>query len=366
MLSQDATQFSRQVCAYLECAAETAAGIANVTTHIDTVGEGSVRVPVSVNGLTQGNAWVCSPYTTYVDYASEEAQRLVPALLARPVGFTCKAIGAILRPARIDEAVTINNWLLSTNLYPRVGSTTLRRWLDEAIGRWPSHAVWLRSLNRRHNAELIDMLEDLGYLLVPSRQVYLFDCVDASGSTHPNLQRDLKLLRSHPFVRSPSGEWSDQDFQRAQTLYEALYIGKYSRFNPRYTTRFLQAWAQIGLLSLSGFRDDHGVLQAVLGTFECTGTVTAPIVGYNTGLPQKLGLYRILMASVLRLAAETHQSINLSAGAAEFKRLRGGTAEIEYSAVFVRHLPAGRRWAVDLLQAITSRIGEPLMKHYKL
>jgi len=366
MFTQDPMQFSRQVCAYLECAAETAAGITNITTHIDSVGKGSMRVPVSVNGSTQGNAWVCSPHTTYVDYASEEAQRLVPALLARPLGLACMAVGAILRPARIDKAVTINNWLLSTNLYPSLERTTLRHWLDEAIGRWPGHAVWLRSLNRRHNAEVIDMLKDLGYLLVPSRQVYLFDSVDANASTHINLQRDLRLLRSHPFVHSPSREWSKQDFHRAQTLYEALYIEKYSRFNPRYTARFLQAWAQVGLLSLGGYRDGQGVLQAVLGTFGCAGTVTAPIVGYNTKLPQKLGLYRILMASVLRHAAETRQSINLSAGAAEFKRLRGGQAEIEYSAVFVRHLPAGRRLAVDLLQAITSRIGEPLMKHYKL
>jgi hypothetical protein len=365
-VAQDATSFSRQVIAYLHCAGETKAGIANVTTQIDSVGEATLPIPVSVNSRIKGNAWVCSPHTTYVDYAAEEARRLVPALLARPAALLCMGIGAALRPARIDDAVMVNNWLLSTNIYPDLDGATYRRWLEEATGRWPDHAVWFRSLNRRHNADLIDELTAIGCLLVPSRQVYLFDSVDPSGRAHANLQRDMRLLDSWQHASSSSCEWTEEDFSRAQTLYEALYIEKYSKFNPRYTAGFLKAWSRSGLLSLRGFRDEQGVLQAVLGTFESAGTLTAPIVGYNTDLPQRLGLYRILMASALRSAAETRQRVNLSAGAAEFKRLRGGTAEIEYSAVFVRHLPRCRRLAIKLLASITSSIGEPMMKRYKL
>ena len=87
---------------------------------------------------------------------------------------------------------------------------------------------------------------------------------------------------------------------------------------------------------------------------------------YNTSLPQRLGLYRLLMATVYERAARLRQRINLSAGAARFKRLRGGIGTMEYSAVYVRHLPKNRRRAVAVLGALTRRIGEPIMRRFEL
>jgi len=96
------------------------------------------------------------------------------------------------------------------------------------------------------------------------------------------------------------------------------------------------------------------------------GTVTAPIVGYDTHLPQRLGLYRLLMATVYDRAADLGCRINLSAGAAGFKRLRGGLGVIEFSAVYSRHLPQPQRRALDLLAGVTRHIGEPLMRRFEL
>ncbi|HXR93366.1 MAG TPA: hypothetical protein VN750_24120, partial [Steroidobacteraceae bacterium] len=78
------------------------------------------------------------------------------------------------------------------------------------------------------------------------------------------------------------------------------------------------------------------------------------------------GLYRLLMATVYEQAAVRSSRINLSAGAAQFKRLRGGVGTIEYSAVYTRHLPANRRRAVGLLGMLARRIGEPCMRRFKL
>ena len=94
--------------------------------------------------------------------------------------------------------------------------------------------------------------------------------------------------------------------------------------------------------------------------------MTAPVVGYNTTLPQSLGLYRLLMATVFEEAMRTNLVVNLSAGAAQFKRQRGGRAEIEYSAVLVRHLHFNTRVALAGLRWLTASVGVPLMKRFRL
>jgi hypothetical protein len=56
----------------------------------------------------------------------------------------------------------------------------------------------------------------------------------------------------------------------------------------------------------------------------------------------------------------------LSAGAAHFKRLRGGVPAIEYSAVLADHLPEKTRKAIRMLHWATTKIGVPLMERFKL
>jgi hypothetical protein len=62
----------------------------------------------------------------------------------------------------------------------------------------------------------------------------------------------------------------------------------------------------------------------------------------------------------------TGATVNLSAGAAHFKRLRGGRPAIEYSAVLARHLPAFTRHAISLLRLLATSVGVPIMERYEL
>jgi hypothetical protein len=94
--------------------------------------------------------------------------------------------------------------------------------------------------------------------------------------------------------------------------------------------------------------------------------LTSPIVGYNTALPARQGLYRMLAALVLRQASRDGCMVNLSAGVAHFKRQRGGQPAIEYSAVLANHMPVKTQRAVRALSAITRHIGVPIMKRYQL
>lgn len=338
----------------------------NLRTGVDLLDAGGWAMPATVNDAESGNAWVCSPLTTYCDYAREELARNLPPLLAAPLDLVCRAYGRVLRQARIDRAVALNNWLLSTNIYPALEAVRLAEAVRQARERWPDRALWFRSLNGRLNADWIGALAALGFSLVPSRQVYLFENLAAQIGRHANLKRDLRLLDTTRLARTDGSDFGPSDYARAEALYARLYLDKYSRLNPAYTARFMQAWHAAGLLRFQGFRDDDGQLLAVVGTFAQEGVITAPIVGYDTALPASLGLYRLLMACVFDAALASGDIVNLSAGAAHFKRLRGGVPAIESSAVLAAHMPAPTRRAVAVLSGLATRIGVPIMERFEL
>jgi hypothetical protein len=74
----------------------------------------------------------------------------------------------------------------------------------------------------------------------------------------------------------------------------------------------------------------------------------------------------MLMLLPFSVALEAGLEVNLSAGAASFKRLRGGRPVIEYSAVYDRHLAPGRRFAVRTLARIVNGLGIPMMRRLRL
>ena len=338
----------------------------NLDTHVELLRVDDMLMPLTINRGETGNSWICSPLTTYCDYAIEELYRHLHPFLSKPLSLICRSYGYALERARIDHAVTVNNWLLSTNLYPALHAGSLAKLVEAILQRWPEHAIWFRSLNTEHNADWLHALEVFGFTLIPSRQVYIFDDLPLKFARHVNMKRDMRLLHETPLRRVDGVEFQEEDYARATYLYGLLYLEKYSRLNPQYTVQFMKRWHAAGLLELNGFKDTENVLQGVVGIFRQGNTITAPIVGYNTRLSQSLGLYRLLMASVFENAMLTGATVNLSAGAAEFKRLRGGKSVIEYSAVLARHLCPSRQRVISVLRALTTLIAVPIMHRFEL
>ncbi len=352
--------------ASLHAGVPTPGYVGNIDVEVGTVEFDGLSFPVTINETGGENAWVCSPLTTYSRYALEETRRVVPRALAWPLTGVIGAADRRLRAVGLDRAVSVNNWMLSTNLYPCAEGIDFPAVRDELETRWPDHAIWFRSLNALQHAHWLQALAQAGFALVPTRQVYVFRDVARSVSAHQNLKRDLKLLRSTPLRQVDGSTFSTDDFAAGEALYAQLYLEKYSRFNPRYTAAFLRAWHRAGLLELSGFRDESGQLRAVIGIFSQGPLLTAPIVGYDTAWPQAAGLYRLLMAHVLSVTLERAGTLNLSAGAAHFKRLRGGEPAIEYSAVWCGHLPKPTRRALGLLRMLATKVGLPIMERFQL
>lgn len=346
--------------------------IQNVVTRMHILDTEVHAFPVSVNdgGERTDNSYVVSPLTAYTGYAEYELAHLGHAWLTWPLRGLVRTMGGWLASAHIDRLVQVNNWLLSTNVYPcDWQGADLPEMTELLVEAFPGHAICFRSLNPFSNTRLLERLTNLGYLAIPSRQVYLFDA--RAGEEADFLQRhngrmDARLLRKTPYQLAAGSDLRDEDYPRLAHLYNLLYLEKYCPLNPQFSADWLRAGQRDGWLELHALRSEEGLIDGVLGWFGTPHILTAPVVGYDTALPQKLGLYRLITRLCLQEAVRRRCLLNFSSGAAHFKRLRGGEPTIEYSLVYVRHLPAARRRVWHVLSRLLHGIGVPVMRTFKL
>jgi hypothetical protein len=343
---------SEKLRAYAEAFAREGAErfIANLRTRVMVLCGADWALPVTINDADYDNCYVCSPYTAYAPYAKEEL-RLIRSAVAR---------------AAINRVVHVNNWMLSTNLYPADAALPVADIVAFLAAQFPEHFICFRSLNEWSNTALLASCRAAGGRLLASRQVYCYERLAETWALTPNAHRDRRLLAQTSYRVVPGEELGEADYARLAELYRLLYIEKYSRLNPVFTARFLRLCHEAGVMKFFGLRGSDGCLDGVLGLFVIGGVVTAPIVGYDATRDRRLGLYRLLMTLTYEFTLKHGLRLNLSSGAAEFKRLRGGRPVIEYGAIFDRHLSLGRRAAVTTLRSIVNGLGVPLMRQLKL
>lgn len=324
-------------------------------------------IPITVNEFEYENSYVCSPFNAVITYPLEEVRLLPSQAGRRSITGLIYGVSPWLKAAKINRCVAINNWMLSTNLYPRIETAAWTPLIEDVLVQYPKHAILFRSLNRATNTQLIDFLDRRGFALVPSRQVYMYDGSKADFLLRHNSKVDLQFLeRQREYEIAHHDDILEDDDERVRQLYDLLYLYKYSKNNPQFTTRLIRNWRETRVMKFFGLRSQTGILDGIVGCFEVEGTLTAPVVGYDTSLPKSNGLYRLLMAIVLREAVTRKLTLNLSSGAAGFKRLRGGKPELEFTAVYYRHLPFHRRVVWRTLQCLLTRIGAPLLERYEL
>lgn len=340
--------------------------ISNIITEVKILIINNTVMPVTINYEEFDNSYVCSIYTTYIFYAKDELTKIKNPILVSAIKVLISLLGLLLKIGKINRVVSCNNWMLSTNLYEAVDSKSISEATLLLTSMYPKHSILFRSLNYYHNAELINAFISNYYLLVPSRQVYIFDKQRIDFMKCKNVILDMKLLNNSAYTIVAHDDITSDDYSRIIQLYEDLYLKKYSYHNPQFTEAFIRMCNQKKLMTMYGLRDEHGILQGIVGYFTRNEIMTTPLVGYNTNLPQKHGLYRMLIALVLRDSYQTGIVLNLSAGASQFKRLRGGFPEIEYSAIYISHLSYYRQSLIRIIRFFSITIGVPLMKKFKL
>lgn len=324
--------------------------IANVHSRLGVLYDQEAALPLSYDPVPH-DSYVVSPLSHYVHYAKEELRLLPQPWMQKTLRVLLNAMGVWLGALGIERSVYINNWLLSTNLYPTLSPQQVAGATHTLLRAFPQRPLVFRSVEAYTQGPLMRTLLELGYRPIFSRQIYIQTPAQVGFWRNRQLQEDRRRLKKVSAVRL---EANQINLMQAKALYDQLYLQKYSLYNPQFSLNFLQHALNSGWLWIRGFALE-GVLQAVMGAWRLNGVMTQPLFGYNLHSSKAQALYRLLSYHTLQDAAELGLLINASGGAGQFKRLRGGIPTMEYNMVYVRHLPRGQRMAWQALEQLLHR-----------
>ena len=314
----------------------------NVHTQMKLLEVDGTFLPITVNEKVASNAYVCSTYTHYVSYALEEVDRLQNRLLRKLAKPMIRLFGSFLKAGHVDKTVFVNNWLLPTNLYPLLSKEQLSRITDCLVKQFPGHTIAFRSVNVHAPGKLLDNLQSLNYDFLLCRDIYSTDTRSPEPFKARMTKSDFKLLNTTEYSIVENDHIPECLSGKMAALYQMLNIDKYSTCNPQYTPEMLNLMRSIPRFSLKAWMKENEV-HAVLGYYSQDGIVTSPLFGYDTTLPQQTGLYRQISATLLKDAKSKEHFLHQSSGAGHYKQLRKAKKNLEYTAVYIKHLPKARQ-----------------------
>lgn len=327
----------------------------NISTDLRLLEVDGTFLPVTINHKVEPNAYVCSTYTHYVLYALEEIAHLDSKMLQKVAKPFILLFGAFLKSASVDKTIFVNNWLLPTNLYPALKTEQIEAATQYLIENFPDHAIAFRSVSNLIPGGLQPNLESLGYRSLLCRDIYYTDTKDQAPFKARMTKSDFKLLENTDYEIVDNTMIPEGCSDRLAELYQKLNIHKYSACNPQYKPELLNLLRSIPQFHLKAWIKE-GRADAVLGYYEQNGMLTSPLFGYDTSLPQHAGLYRQISAALLKDAKEKGRFLHQSSGAGHYKQLRRAQKELEYTAIYTKHLPYLRQlpWRVLLLAMNTA------------
>ncbi len=320
----------------------------NVFTSLQILKVDDIVLPITVNDRVSPNSYVCSSYTHYVLYALDEIKKIQNFTLKKLAQSGINVFGSFLKWGQIDRTVFVNNWLLPTNLYPHLSKKQVEQITDFLIKKFPNHVIAFRSVNSLCPNYLMHHLQEYGYQLLLCRDIYYTDTKTEEPFKARMTKSDFKKLDSSSHQIDCDTQIPNEEASRIASLYSMLNIEKYSKCNPQYTPEFIELIRQIPGFKLKTFIKD-GQVDAVLGYYSVNGIVTSPLFGYDTTI-QDVELYRQISALLLKDAREKKMLLHQSSGAGHYKQLRRAKKDLEYTAIYINHLPSLRRlpWKVLL------------------
>jgi hypothetical protein len=306
---------------------------------------------VAVTRPARRNCYVVSATGQYLDYAREEIRRLPSAMQRVASSAAVGVLAPVLR--RLDPIVVLDALPVSTVLHVPRTDVDWAAAVDAARQAYPGVPIIVRSLDSIGSGSTLDALSRIGMQLVPSRLVFHQDPrVDAFWHIR-NVRHDLALARHAPL---PVRELTSADTDRIAELYWLLYGHKHSLLNPHFSTAWLAHGIERGVLTGEGIVHD-GHLAAAYLSYNVDDLMTNPVFGYDTALPQQLGLYRRLSLLTMQSARRAGLRIHASSGAPLFKSSRGGVAVMEYHAVDLRGVRGAQAAAWSLLLRVATAVG---------
>jgi len=337
--------------------------ISNIDTELALLQDGDLLIPITLSHYDPTNSYVCSVFNHYFAYSFEELDKLESPLGEWFITQLLKPLSRYYQRRHFDDVILVNNWLLSTNLYPDLTPAQIERISDFHVKKFPNRPIVFRSVDAHGNPTLQETLTTLGYNMVFSRQIFYADGPNVWRKI--DLKRDYKLYKKTNYRLVDHGDLTEADMPRLLDLYNQLYLDKYSHYNPKFTVPFLTHMWRHNLLHMTALRHPNGRLDGVMGAFQQSGFSTHPVFGYDLSVPQEEGLYRLLCTHVMVDAREKGLRPHNSSGVGKFKMTRGGTPVNEFNAVYTKHLPKSQQRPWHILKFILDKIAVPIIEYYE-
>ena len=341
--------------------------IANVDTKVIKYCVDNQEVISTIVDEIKPNCYVVSANSMLIEYSKDELTKLDSKILRTFSYILIKLFENILKIAKIDKLQTLNNYMLSTNFFSNdFENIDLKKLRDIVLKDYSQHTLLIRSVNKTQNPKLFEELKKDAWIALVSRQVYIFDDFKRCQK-HQNYRWDKKLLSDKRYIFKELDLDDFSLFEKAEELYNELYLKKYSKHNVQFKAIYLQELVKKELLHLRLLYDNQeNKYVAVVGIIGEDGVITAPIVGYDLNYDIKEALYRRVIAYILEYAKTNNYVLNLSSGASSFKLNRGAKANLEYMFVYTKHLPFFRRFIWKTLSFISNNFYAVLLQRLKL
>jgi len=332
--------------------------ISNLKTEAMLLEVDDILLPLTKNDTEYENSYVCSLLTHYITYTKEEFDILGIKTLKMFVNPMLNILGGIAVLFKINKVIIVNNFMLSTNLYYPLSEKQYRDILDFLKQKFPDNLILFRSLNEDYNAREIEMLTSLSCKKIASRRVYLLKKENIRHSHKKILKKDIKLMQENKYYFEKAGMRDLTDIKR---FYDILYLSKYSKQNPQFTTLFYKNVIENSLFDIQMLKQNTQS-KGVYGLFSSGDGITAPIFGYADEDGTASGFYRVLSLWGFNMIEKgSNLKINFSSGVSGFKRCRGAVGRTEYSLFLSKHLPLYRRIFLSVFSLFINKIALPIM-----
>ena len=333
------------------------------TMHID-----DHHYPVTLQNSSQWTtSYVVSARSTWLRYVRHEAMRqLSPRMAAmiRPLsGLLLCPLSALMSASRLDQAAIAANYMISTNLYPAWTQEQVQQITENLSTTYPQRPLMIRNICEAVCPDVFRHLQEEGWEMIPARLIYTCDPQETSVWKHNHVRQDARLLLDPQVEMVTHDAIRREDLAELRQVFRQLFIDKHSYLNPDFSDNFFELCLETRFLEFTALRY-QGRWVGILGIYShpASGWMTTPLIGYDTSLPQELGLYRRLMAILLNNAKSRQLKLHYSSGAGRFKQMRGGQPALEYTAVYARHLPKQTRVALHIFTQLLQKLAPGILK----
>lgn len=337
--------------------------IDNVEAEMSALLIDDLVLPIMVNNNNYHNSYVCSPYGHYITYTLESIENIAKPWMIPPLKMLLWTMGKILLAGEINNVVIVGNWFFSTNLHPTLTDDQVAAIRNFLQIRYPNHSLLIRSIHTYQENKTFKILKKVGFDLIGSREVFFLDTKHEAIFNSRIFKSDMKLLRETNYEVIRGIDIPHEAMNRLSSLYNSLYVGKHSKMNPQFNINFFKLAHDNNYFKLIALRKEN-TFDAVAGYFCQDGMMTSPLLGYDLTHTRDDKLYRLTSTVLTMEARKMGMVFHLSSGASFFKKIRKAEGNIEYNAVYHRHLPIRKRLPWWILKGVINLIGIPFMKLY--